>query len=376
MQFNNFPLSPPRASNFAQEYDAIFYALVALTVFFTLVVGVAVIFFAVRYKKGTRADRSRPMYENLFLELTWTIVPLVIGLVMFYFGTSLYVKMRTPPKNATEIFVIGKQWMWHVQHGNGVRENNTLHVPAGVPIKLTMISQDVLHAFYIPAFRVQEHVVPGRYTQLWFTPTEIGEYHLFCNMYCGTQHSEMGGKVVVMSPKDFASWLSEGGQSSAPLSMEQAGAKVYNKVGCANCHGAEDTLRAPSLYGIYNKRRTFADGTSLIADEEYLRSSILRPYDHITSGYGQTMPVYEGQVTEEDVLNLVAYIKVLGTSTAPPPTSNINRHSASAVASGTNESTSLATNAVQANTDDPDASPTRRTGSPAVGAVAAEGRNR
>ncbi len=376
MQFNNFPLSPPRASNFAQEYDAIFYALVGLTAFFTLVVGVAVIFFAIRYKKGTRADRSRPMYENLFLELTWTIVPLVIGLVMFYFGTSLYVKMRTPPKNATEVFVIGKQWMWHVQHGNGVRENNTLHVPVGVPIKLTMISQDVLHAFYIPAFRVQEHVVPGRYTQLWFTPTEIGEYHLFCNMYCGTQHSEMGGKVVVMSQKEFASWLSEGGQSSAPLSMEQAGAKIYNKVGCNNCHGAEDTLRAPSLYGIYNKRRTFADGTSLIADEEYMRSSILRPYDHITSGYGQTMPIYEGQVTEEDVLNLVAYIKVLGTPTAPSPTSNVNRKSASATALGTNDATSLATNAVQANTDDPDASPTRRAGSPAVGAVAAEGRNR
>jgi len=376
MQFTNFPLSPPPASNFAPEYDAIFYVLVALTVFFSAVVGIAVIFFAVRYQKGTKADRSRPMYENLFLELTWTIVPLVLGIVMFYFGTSLYVKMRTPPKNATEIFVIGKQWMWHIQHGNGVRENNTLHVPVGRPVKLTMISQDVLHAFYIPAFRVQEHVVPGRYTQLWFTATQAGEYHLFCNMYCGTQHSEMGGKVVAMPPAEFAAWLANEGQSASPLSMDQMGAKIFNKVGCNNCHGAEDTLRAPSLYGIYGKRRVFADGTSQIADDEYLRSSILRPYDHLTAGYGETMPVYEGQLSEEDVLNLVSYMKVMGTTAANQPTSIVNRHSAPTTASGTNEATSLAVNAVQADATDPDATPTRRTGSPAVGAVAAEGRNR
>jgi cytochrome c oxidase subunit 2 len=316
------------------------------------------------------------MYENLFLELTWTIVPLVLGIVMFYFGTSLYVKMRTPPKNATEIFVIGKQWMWHIQHGNGVRENNTLHVPVGRPVKLTMISQDVLHAFYIPAFRVQEHVVPGRYTQLWFTATQAGEYHLFCNMYCGTQHSEMGGKVVAMPPAEFAAWLANEGQSASPLSMDQMGAKIFNKVGCNNCHGAEDTLRAPSLYGIYGKRRVFADGTSQIADDEYLRSSILRPYDHLTAGYGETMPVYEGQLSEEDVLNLVSYMKVMGTTAANQPTSIVNRHSAPTTASGTNEATSLAVNAVQADATDPDATPTRRTGSPAVGAVAAEGRNR
>jgi cytochrome c oxidase subunit 2 len=376
MQFFNFPLSPPSASNFAAEYDVLFYVLTGLTLFFSVIVGVAVIFFAIRYRKGSKADRSRPLYENLFLELTWTIVPLVLGLIMFYFGTSLYIKMRTPPRNATEIFVIGKQWMWHVEHGNGVRENNTLHVPVGRPIKLTMISQDVLHAFYIPAFRVQEHVVPGRYTQLWFTATKAGEYHLFCNMYCGTQHSEMGGKVVAMEPKEFADWMANGGQSVAPMSMEQAGAKIYSKIGCNNCHGAEDTLHAPSLYGIYGKRRVFADGTSLIADEEYLRSSILRPYDHITQGYGQTMPVYEGQLTEEDVINLTAYIKVLGTTTANTPTSNVNRNSAASAVSGNNDPTSLATNALQANTPDPDATPTRRNGSPAVGAIAAEGKNR
>jgi len=376
MRLFNFPLAPPSASNFAPEYDLIFYVLLGLTLFFSIAVIGAMIFLAIRYKEGTKADRSRPMYENLFLELTWTIVPLVLGIVMFYYGTALYVKMRTPPKDATEIFVIGKQWMWHIEHGNGIRENNTLHVPVGRPVKLTMISQDVLHAFYIPAFRVQEHVVPGRYTQLWFTATQAGEYHLFCNMYCGTQHSEMGGKVVAMDPKDYAAWESNGGQAVVPMSMEQMGARVYNKIGCANCHGAEDTLHAPTLYGIYGKRRVFNDGTALIADDEYLRGSIVRPYDHITAGYGETMPVYQGQISEEDVLNLVAYIKVLGTAAANTPVSNVNIQAAPTAVSGTNDSTALATNAVQANTPDPDATATRRNGSPAVGAVAAEGKNR
>lgn len=376
MNLTNFPMAPPPASNFAPEYDAIFYALVALTVFFTFVVCAAIIFFAVKYRKGTRADRSRPMYENLFLELTWTIVPLVLGLIMFYYGTSLYVKMRTPPKDATTIFVVGKQWMWHIEHGNGVRENNTLHVPVGRPIKLVMISQDVLHAFYIPAFRVQEHVVPGRYTDLWFTATQVGQYHLFCNMYCGTQHSEMGGMVVAMDPKDYAAWLSNEGQSVAPMTMEQMGQKIYNKVGCANCHGAEDTLRAPSLYGIYGKRRVSADGTSQIANEEYLRTSILRPYDHLAAGYGQTMPVYQGQLSEVDVLNLIAYLKVIGTPAVPVPASIVDRASAPTAASRTNEPTSLAVNALQAGMPDPDATPTRRSGTPSVGAIAAEGKNR
>ena len=376
MSFFNFPLAPPNASNIAQAYDPVFYALVGLSVFFTFVVCIGAVFFAIRYKAGSTADRSRPIYENLPIELTWTIIPLILGLIMFYFGAALFVKMKTPPKESEEMFVIGKQWMWHVQHANGVRENNTLHVPVGRPVKLTMISQDVLHAFYIPAFRVQMGVVPGRYTQLWFTATQAGEYHIFCNMYCGTQHSEMGGKVVAMNPTEYAEWLSNGGQSVAPMSMEQAGAKVYAKVHCDNCHGAQDTLHAPSLYGIYGKRRVFADGTSIIADEAYLRESIVQPYNHITAGYGQTMPVYQGQLTEEDLLNLVAYIKVLGTPLANVPTSNVNRHSAPTAVSSTNSATVMSTNALQANTDDPDATPTRRIGSPAVGAVAAEGRNR
>ena len=239
-----------------------------------------------------------------------------------------------------------------------------------------MISQDVLHAFYIPAFRVQMGVVPGRYTTLWFNANQVGEFHIFCNMYCGTQHSEMGGKVIAMEPKDYEDWLANGGQSSAPMSMEQAGAKVFAKVHCDNCHGKEDNLHAPSLYGIYGKRRVFADGTSLIADNEYLRESIVQPYNHITAGYGQTMPAYQGQLSEEDLINLVAYMKVLGTPAGVTPTSLVNRKASVPEATRSNSSTTLSTNAEQFNNEDHNATPTKRGGSPSVGAVAAEGRDR
>lgn len=368
----NFPLAPPSASSFAPEYDTVFYFLVALSVFFTLIVAVAAIFFTVRYRRGTKVDRSRPIYEDLRLELTWTIIPLLLGLVMFFFGARLYVHLRTPPKDAQEIFVVGKQWMWHIQHENGVRENNTLHVPLGKPVKLTMISQDVIHAFFVPAFRTQFMVVPGRYTQMWFTATQLGEYHLFCNMYCGTQHSEMGGKVVVMTPKDYANWLSNGGEYVPPMTMQQAGARLYAQVRCDNCHGAEDGLRGPSLYGIFGKRRVFTDGTSTIADDDYIRESILRPTNHITQGYGAEMPSYDGQFTEEQVLDLISYIKTLGAQPAPQGSSLVDAENVPVKTARTNGQDPLSVNAVQAERGTSDATPTTRGENPAVNATAAE----
>ena len=308
----NYPMSPPQASNFASELDGIFYGLVALTVLFTVLVGVAVLAFAMRYREGSKVDRSRPVHEHLPLELTWSIIPLLMGLVMFFLGARLFVKMRSPPDNASEIFVVGKQWMWHIQHSNGVRENNMLHVPVGVPIKLTMISQDVIHAFYIPAFRVQYHVIPGRYTMEWFTATKSGEYHLFCGMFCGTQHSEMVGTVVVMEQKDYAEWLANGGNTVIPMSMEQAGAKSFAVRGCANCHTGSDNEHAPTLYGISGKLRPIQGGSPVLADDAYLRESVLNPYNRLTAGYTQTMPAYAGQISEEEVMGLIAYIKSLG----------------------------------------------------------------
>lgn len=374
--FFNFPLAPPSASNFAQQHDFVFYTLCILSLIFTVLVAVGVIFFTVRYRAGNKVDRSRPMYENMKIELTLTFVPLLLGLVMFWFGARLFVEMRTPPKDAQEIFVIGKQWMWHVQHSNGVRENNTLHVPVGKPVKLTMISQDVIHAFYIPAFRTQMHVVPGRYTSMWFTPTLAGEYHLFCGMYCGTQHSEMGGKVVAMEPKDYANWLANGGQSVAPMTMAQAGEKLFSKVGCNNCHAAVSTPRAPTLLGISGQKRVFTDGSSIVADQAYLRESILRPYNRLTAGYDQTMPAYDGQLSEADVLNLIAYIQTMGTGTtgAASLASPMSHSAANAKAGGQDGNDALSVGAIQYNQTRPDATPTQRNDNPAVGAIAAEGK--
>jgi len=320
----NYSMSPPQASNFAAPHDWVFYILLALTIVFTLIVGVAVVIFAARYRAGTKVNRARPVHEHMTLELTWTIIPLILGLFMFVAGAKLFVYMRTPPKDAMNIFVVGKQWMWHAQHENGIRENNTIHVPVGKPVRLTMISQDVIHAMYIPAFRVQYHVVPGRYTQLWFTATKVGTYHMFCAMYCGNQHSEMGGYVYVMEPGEYAKWVAAGGEDVPRLTMAQEGARQWNKLGCGNgnCHNEADTARGPSLFGLLGKTRTFADGSSAKADEAYIRESILQPYNHITKGYDNTMPAYEGQLSEEDVLALIAYIRSLGG--AGTPQTNIN----------------------------------------------------
>lgn len=316
----NYPVTPPSASNFASEVDLVYYLLVLLTVVFTALVGIFVLAFAVRYRQGTKVDRSRPVHEHLPLEITWSVIPLLLGLVVFFLGAKSFVHMRRPPADATEIFVIGKQWMWHVEHANGVRENNTLHVPIGVPVKLTMISQDVLHAMYIPAFRVQYHVVPGRYTMLWFTATKTGEFHMFCNMYCGVQHSEMVGTVVAMEQKEYAAWLANGGNEVKPMTMEQRGAKAFAVRGCANCHTGADTERAPTLYGISGKTRRMQDGTNVVADDSYLRESIVNPYNRLTAGYTQTMPVYANQISEDEVLDLIAYVKSLGGP--PAATSN------------------------------------------------------
>ncbi len=372
----NFPLAPPQASSLAPEYDAVFYALLALTIFFTGIVLAAVVFLTVRYRRGTKVDRSRPVYEDLRLELSWTIIPLILALVMFYAGAKVFVDIRTAPKDSEEIFVIGKQWMWHIEHPNGVRENNTLHVPIGKDVKLIMISQDVLHAFYVPAFRTQVHVVPGRYTDIWFKATKVGEYHLFCNMYCGTQHSEMCGSVIVMDQRKYAEWLANNGESVPHLTMAQAGARKFNSVGCANCHGGTDTLRAPSLVGIFGKKRVFSDGTSLIANDEYLRESIVNPYNHITAGYGQSMPVYtKDQLSEEDILNILAYIKTSGGTPDSPSASLISESAVPVETSKHNGDTPLATNAIRAQIPSSDATPTVRTGHPAVGAIAARGIN-
>jgi cytochrome c oxidase subunit 2 len=320
----NFPFLPERASTFSDQIDALGLLLTVLTIFFTALVFSLLLFFAVRYRRGSKADRSKPQHHNLAMELTWSIIPLVLGLGVFFLAMIPYTQIYNPPANAEEIFVIGKRWMWHLEHTNGIRENNELHVPIGRPFKLTMISQDVIHGFYVPAFRMKRDALPGRYNTVWFEATRPGRYHLFCTEYCGTNHSQMGGWVYVMTPADYATWLKTGSQGAISKNVQTAaeqGRELFSTLACSNCHGNQDTVRAPTLAGIYNRPRKLLSGQIVSADDEYLRGAIRKPEDHLLEGYGQvtTMPAYkEDQLTEEQVHNLIVYIKSLGGAASTP----------------------------------------------------------
>ncbi len=330
----NYPVAPPQASTFAPKYDALFWVISALTVFFSVVVLACVIFFAIKYRKGSKANRDNIVHDSHKIEIAWSLPPLVLGLVIFAWGADMFIEMRTMPKDAIEVFVIGKQWMWHMQHPNGVRENNTLHVPVGRKVKLTMISQDVIHAMYIPAFRAQYQVIPGRYTSLWFEATTPGKYPIFCNMYCGTQHSEMGGYVYVVSPEEYAQFLARGGDAKDPAvkTVADQGHQLYKQLNCVNCHTDTDTNRGPSLYSLYGKKRRMTTGETVDANDDYLRESIINPGGRLNEGYDNTMPQdYKAQLTEEQIRSLIEYMKTLGTSAASsrggadlPPTIDLN----------------------------------------------------
>lgn len=307
----NFPMQPEQASEHAKGYDALFNVITGLSVFFTIIVVLVVFFLATRYKKGSKASRKNPVDSHLGLELSLTIIPLFLALGIFLWSTKNFMKQREMPKDAMEIFVVGKQWMWHLQHMNGIRENQELHIPVDTPVKLTMISQDVLHAMYLPEMRAQYHVVPGRYTDLHFTATKPGVYKMLCAMHCGTQHSEMVGKVFVMSKTDYANWVAAGGNRYDPEAepMEVAGSKLFAKKGCGNCHTDKNTERAPTLNGLVGSTRSFTDGSTIVADDNYVRESILDSEKQLVQGYTNTMISYKSSLTEEQVLQLMAYIK-------------------------------------------------------------------
>jgi cytochrome c oxidase subunit 2 len=327
----NFQLMPEQASSFAPDYDLLFWATTALTILFTVLVFAMIVVLAAKYRRGAKADRTNPIDHNTFLELSWSVIPLFLALIMFAWAAWKFVETRTPPKDAMEVFVIGKQWMWHVQHENGVRENNTLTVPVNKPVKLTMISQDVIHSFFIPQFRIKQDVVPGRYTSQWFLPTKIGTYNLFCTEYCGTSHSEMGGYVRVLSESDYARWLANGGDNPVTNSpsMVDLGRDIWNKNACGTCHGVQDSSRGPSLYGLIGRSRKFTDGSSTTVDRAYIRESLYDPYHKIVQGYENTMPAYtREQITEDQVVQLFEYIRSLGEAPNPskPMAMNNNRN--------------------------------------------------
>ena len=304
---------PVQASNFAPQVDHLYLALLLLCGAVAVLVFAVGLFFCVHYRRGSPADRTPPKGSPTPIEITWTVIPLFIFLGIFFWATNVFFAMSRPPENATEIYVVGKQWMWKIQHPDGRREINELHLPIGQPVKLIMTSQDVIHDFFIPDFRNKQDVLPGRYTTEWFTPTRPGKYHLFCSQYCGTSHAQMVGWVYVMEPAEHAKWLA--GQP-APDSLVAAGERAFRTRGCSGCHAVNAAIRAPLLNGIYGRKIPLADSTLVTADDQYLRDSILLPNKQITAGYEAIMPTFQGQIREEELNAILTYLKSLGESGA------------------------------------------------------------
>ena len=311
---SNLPFFPEQASTVAKDVDAFFYFLLSVSAFFVLLIATLLVLFAVRYRRRSDTDRPRAIEGVLQLELLWTLIPFALTMVMFVWSASIYVKLRRPPDDAIQVFVVGKQWMWKLQHIEGQREINELHVPVGRDIKMIMTSQDVIHSFYVPAFRIKQDVLPGRYTTAWFRATQPGTYHLFCAEYCGTQHSGMIGQVVVMEPAQYEAWLG-GTTSGAPLAV--TGQRLFAELGCSTCHRSDTQGRGPDLQGVFGKVVLLEDGRTVTADENYIRESILTPGAKVVSGYKPIMPTFQGMVSDEQLNALVAYIKSLSQSQVP-----------------------------------------------------------
>ncbi len=315
------PLFPEQASTFAPEVDHLLYFLLIVAAFFTLVIFGAIFYFAVRYRRRSDRELPRFVHTGLTLEIVWSVIPFGLTMVMFTWGASVFFRESRPPDDALPIYVVAKQWMWKLQHMEGQREINELHIPVGRAVKLTMTSEDVIHSFFVPAFRTKEDVVPGRYSTTWFQPTKPGKYHLFCAEYCGTNHSRMIGWIYVMQPQDYENWLSGGAPAG---SLAENGQKLFQDLACANCHKPDGSGRCPTLVGLFGKTVQLAGGATVKADEAYIRESILRPAAKIVAGYQPIMPTFQGLVTEDGVLQLVEYIKSLapkpaGAAGAPGP---------------------------------------------------------
>ncbi len=302
------PLFPEAASTIAPRVDALYLFLVGLTAFMTILIAALVVIFMIKYKRRDPNSIGARIHGGMALEIIWSIIPLFIVLGIFVWSTSIFFAIARPPAETMNIYATGKQWMWKFQHLDGQREINELHVPVGRKVKMIMTSEDVIHDLYVPAFRVKADVIPGRYTHLWFEATKAGEYHLFCAEYCGTKHSGMIGKVVVMEPDDFQAWLSGGVQEG---SLASAGGKLFQDLACNTCHRPDAQGRGPVLNNLFGKTVTLASGENVVVDEAYIRESILTPSGKLTAGFQPTMPTFQGLVSEEGILQLIEYVKSL-----------------------------------------------------------------
>jgi cytochrome c oxidase subunit 2 len=306
-----FAIFPEQASTMARRVDALLFFLLGLTVFFVVLIAGLITVFMVRYRRRAEDERPAGVHGSLALEAFWTIAPFGISMVIFFWGASIYASLARPPDDALQVNVVGKQWMWKVQHMEGRREIDELHVPVGRPVRLTLTSEDVIHSFYVPAFRIKQDAVPGRYTATWFQATKPGTYHLFCAEYCGTLHSGMIGWVVAMEPAEFQAWLSGAAPGAAGVPVAKAGERLFEAQGCVSCHRGEPGGRGPSLAGLFGSTVRLQDGRTVVADAAYIRRSILNPQADVVAGYEPVMPTYQGLLGEEDVMQLIAYIESL-----------------------------------------------------------------
>lgn len=293
------------ASSWAARWQNLFYFEVAIFVFFSVLIFGVILYFAIKYRRRSEDEIPPPTKDFLPLEITWTVIPVGLCVVMFFWGTFLFVGNATAPPSSMDIYVMGKQWMWKIQYPNGRREINELHVPVGVPVRLILSSEDVIHDFAIPAFRLKKDVLPRRFTTEWFTATKPGRYHLFCDQYCGLSHSAMIGWVDAMEPAEYAEWLAGGQAGQSPV---EAGADLYQKYACVTCHG---TGRAPSFEGLFGTSVKLQNGETAIADETFIQQCILAPNSHRVAGYPPIMPSFQGQLTQDEIFKLIAYIKAL-----------------------------------------------------------------
>ncbi len=304
---------PEQASTTAWYVDTLLWFLLGVTGFMAVLVGVLLIGFAIRYRRRPNTPPPPQIPGNKPLEIFWTVTPLAIFMVMFVWGATIYFGAYRGPDNAIVIYGIGKQWMWKFQHPEGQREINELHVAVGQPFKMVLTSEDVIHSFFVPEFRIHQDVLPGRFTSVWFQATRVGTYHLFCSQYCGTAHSNMVGRVVVMEASDYQNWLHLHAEGS--LALE--GRKVFLKYRCVSCHSANEHARAPVLEDVYGTRVALDNGSTVIANEDYIRESILNPGAKIVAGWHNIMPTFKGQVSEEEIIELIAFMRSLHRGQTP-----------------------------------------------------------
>jgi cytochrome c oxidase subunit II len=315
MQTKSIPFFPEQASTFAASVDGLYAYLVAVTAFFSLLIAVLIVYFAWKYRRTSDDFIPGPVHGGIALEIIWSVIPLGLSLVMFWWGAQIFFRESKPPADSMEIYVTGKQWMWKLQHMEGQREMNELHIPVNRNIKLTLTSEDVIHDFYVPAFRTKSDVVPGRYTTEWFRATKVGEYHIFCAEYCGTRHSNMIGTVYVMEPAAYEAWLSGGGTTG---SLSQKGEALFQQLGCVNCHLTTGEGRCPNLVGVWGTQAHTNVG-AVTVDAAYVRESVLNPSAKVVDGYQNIMPTFQGQISEDGIQQLIEYVKSIGTTGKEKP---------------------------------------------------------